>query len=786
MVASSLPQVKTEVFALAGGLDLVSPALAIKPGNVLAASNWEPDVFGGYRRMYGIERLDGRTSPSAGDYYVMACVISSTINVGDTVTGQSSSKTAVVLRVNGTTELIVTKVSGTFTPGENLTVGGGVKAVLTTASLNAASTPVLHATYKNITADNYRADIAKPTGSGPIRGAWYYNGNIYCFRNAVGDATCNMWKATTSGWSQITLGRELQFGALTKTVTMTIAAPGVVTWTNHALTNGTGIVFSTTGALPTGIVAGTGYFVVNAAAGTFEVAATAGGASITTTGSQSGTHTCVATSVAVVDGVTVTGKVSGATAVVKRSLLRTGTWPAAPVGTLVFATVTGTFQSAEMLTVGGIAMVQTTTADTAISLLPSGRYEFTNYTFGGLTTQYRMYGCDGVNPMFEFDGTTYVPIRTGATTDTPKFIATWKNMLVCSVLSSVQFSGIGLPYSWTVLTGAGEIATGDTISGLLPQIGSATSGAMAIYTAGSTNKTYVLYGNSIADFKLVLQSPDSGGQPYTSQNIGFGYTLDTKGIVSLQTTINFGNFIMATLSRSIQPIIDAKRGLATASCVVRSTNQYRVFFSDGTGVILYMQSGSVQTATGAMTTGDNVGGFMYFDYTSLGAGVYFNTVTSYVDTSGIEHILAGGSDGMVYELDKGTSHDGANILSYLFLAFNSNKSPRNIKRYRRNVIQATCKNTADVHVGYELDYGSSETTSGYRGAQTMIGNGSYWDIFTWGQFTWSAPYVSEYTIDTPGNGKNIGMLIYGDTDENEPYTVHSCITTFIPGRLARN
>lgn len=78
---------------------------------------------------------------------------------------------------------------------------------------------------------------------------------------------------------------------ISNTVTMTIAVPGAVTWTAHGLAAGTGIKFSTTGALPTGIVAGTTYFVLVIDANTFNVAATIGGTAITTSGTQSGVHT---------------------------------------------------------------------------------------------------------------------------------------------------------------------------------------------------------------------------------------------------------------------------------------------------------------------------------------------------------------------------------------------------------------------------------------------------------------------------------------------------------------
>jgi hypothetical protein len=75
-------------------------------------------------------------------------------------------------------------------------------------------------------------------------------------------------------------------------VTITIASPGVVTWVDHGLVAGATLVFSTTGALPTGITAGTVYFVspVSLTSDTFQISTTYNGASINTTGTQSGVH----------------------------------------------------------------------------------------------------------------------------------------------------------------------------------------------------------------------------------------------------------------------------------------------------------------------------------------------------------------------------------------------------------------------------------------------------------------------------------------------------------------
>jgi hypothetical protein len=78
------------------------------------------------------------------------------------------------------------------------------------------------------------------------------------------------------------------------TATITIAAPGVVTWTDHGLSANSTIRFTTTGALPTGLAINTTYYVKTVLSpNTFTVSASAGGAAITTSGTQSGTQTAL-------------------------------------------------------------------------------------------------------------------------------------------------------------------------------------------------------------------------------------------------------------------------------------------------------------------------------------------------------------------------------------------------------------------------------------------------------------------------------------------------------------
>ena len=118
---------------------------------------------------------------------------------------------------------------------------------------------------------------------------------------AWGSGAWGIGTSSTQGarlWYQSNFGEDLIYGyrggelyywnallgTSPQTFTVTLASPGVVTYLGALL-------LETTGSLPTGLTAGTVYYVVNATGATFNLAATSGGAAITTTGTQSGTHT---------------------------------------------------------------------------------------------------------------------------------------------------------------------------------------------------------------------------------------------------------------------------------------------------------------------------------------------------------------------------------------------------------------------------------------------------------------------------------------------------------------
>ena len=125
-----------------------------------------------------------------------------------------------------------------------------------------------------------------PTVTDPLR---IWNANNWGEDLVFGPRAAGLyyWDAT-GGLSS----RGVALNSLGGTVTITIASPGVVTFT-VSLVEGTAVSFTTTGALPTGLSAGTTYYLRNVSGLTANLSATPTGSVITTSGTQSGVHSMI-------------------------------------------------------------------------------------------------------------------------------------------------------------------------------------------------------------------------------------------------------------------------------------------------------------------------------------------------------------------------------------------------------------------------------------------------------------------------------------------------------------
>ena len=673
MAAPSMAQVKYDIIRMAGGLDLVTPTLSLAPGVARDALNFEASITGGYTRIAGYERFDGRPNPSDALYSILTVSLSAAVNVSNTIVGATSGATGYVI-VSSTGQLVLTKATGVFTVGETIRVGGVAKGTVTALGGAVTTTNKDSATYLNLAADVYRADIAAVPGSGSIRGVVYYKGVTYAWRNNAGGTAMAIYKSTSSGWTLVPLGYEMGFN----------------------------------------------------------------------TGSTE-----------ITEGMTLVGQSSGASAVVKRVVYASGIWTSnTAAGYLVFSSVTGTFTAGENLRIGATTYAHAVAAQAAITLAPNGTVETIMGNFGGNTNQTRVYGCDSVNYGFEFDGTIYVNIRTGMTTDVPTKVAFHKQHLFLAFSESVQFSGLGLPYQWSPILGAGEIALTNAVTNFLVQPGNQNTGAMAIYT---DSDTFILYGTSSANWNLVSYNVGTGAKPYTAQNMAQSYVFDDRGVINLQTTLNYGNFDSAAITLNIRPFVQQRRNLAVGSSLNREKAQYRVFFSDSYALYLTISNNNL---LGAMPV------------------QFPNPVTVVCEgesPDGAETSFFGSTNGFVYRLDAGTSFDGAEIAANITLVFNAIRSPRILKRYRKGSLEISGTSYAEFTFSYDLGYSSTDLGQdiGTNYSSNLVA--SYWDSISWDNFVWDGRTLAPSEVEIMGTAENIAVRIASISDIYAPFTVNSTI-----------
>jgi hypothetical protein len=676
------PPVRYDLIRLQGGLDQVTPTLSLPPGFARRAANFECSITGGYTRIAGYERYDGHASPSAATYAIFICDLTGAVAVGDTIVGQASAATGKVI-ARSDDKVVITRETGVFVESEGITVSATAVGTITTIQ-GVDADGYQDAVYRNLAADEYRTSISAVPGSGKVLGVAIFNGVVYAWRNNAGGTAAIMHRATSSGWTAVTLGKELAFST------------------------GTAEIF---------------------------------------------------------EGNTVVGAVSGATGVVARVAQRSGDWLAGDAeGQLVLSSTTGTFQTGENLLVSASIKAVAGGAATQITLLPNGRYQTYIANFGGGTANYRLYGVDGVNRAFEFDGTVFAPISTSMAVDTPEHLVVHKQHLFLSFGASLQFSALGYPFQWSPILGAGEIAMNGPITNLIVLPGNQTSGALGVYTRHDTS---VLYGTSSANFQLSTFNTGTGAVAYTAQNMDQSYVLDDRGVISLGTTLNFGNFLPATLTMTLRPYLQSRINLATASTLNREKGQYRVFFSDGTAIYMTMLNGKL---LGTMPV------------------EFLNPVSCCVEgeaADGKTVSYFGSDNGFVYQLDAGTSFDGQAIAANINLVYNSTGSSRILKRYRHASVEMSGDYYAEIQFGYDLGYRTPFLSQSTDETYSVDLRSTYWDDMIWDNFIWDGSDVSPSEIDVTGTAENMSVRISSASDLFQQFTVNSVIVHYTPRRGLR-
>lgn len=215
-----------------------------------------------------------------------------TATPGATASGGGSNK--VFVWYNGTAWIVLGGAAG-----DNPSVVSYLQLeALTYTTLPASPAAGMFAYITDATTSQLGATASAGSGSNKV--LLWYNGSAWIivgYSDAIQGQAGGV--AAPAGAIGQTVGGSVLGSVATATVTITIAAPGVVTWTGHefSTTVPQPVVFTTSGALPTGLTAGAVYWTIpsSVTTNTFEVATSVAnaiaGTAITTTGTQSGTQT---------------------------------------------------------------------------------------------------------------------------------------------------------------------------------------------------------------------------------------------------------------------------------------------------------------------------------------------------------------------------------------------------------------------------------------------------------------------------------------------------------------
>lgn len=665
--------VTPETVLLQGGIDVVTPPSMVQPGTLRFAVNYEPAIGGGYRRIGGIERFDGRPRPSDAAYIVLDCASDVTaVLLGDTLTGDTSAATGVVVYLSGP-RIGLTKLAGVFTTE-------AVKVGATTVGTVVNTQPDVDGFLDNqlsaLAANLYRLDIARVPGSGRIRGLGVLGADVYAWRNNFAGTAMAIYKASPAGWTAVVLHHQVSFTL-----------------------------------------------------GTAEYA----------------------------EGSTITQ--GGTTATVKRVVLESGAWGAGTAaGRLIVTAPVGTF-SAGVSAGGGACTLSGPSAQ--ITLAPDGVVRTDAYTFTARRADKRLYGCDGINPEFEFGDDVLVPLNTGAGTLRATAVRCHKNHLFYGYRGSLQHSATGLPYVWSAVFGAAELGTGDEIADLVSVSGSEAAAALMVLCR---NALFALYGTDSTDWTLSPLSRVSGCSPGSAQDIAGVIALDAPGFVRYPATQSFGNFAWDTASRAIEPI--ARGQTCACSVYVTDRSLYRCFFEDGTAVTGF------------------AAGKGRFHWTTIDYGRVI-VAAIHAEVNDVERTFYGDTDGYVYEADVGRSFDGGTIQYGFRLNELSQRSPMTLKQYRRAEFEVQADSA--LTLGVAADFFDSDDDIDPADPRTLPqpGTGLFYDIGNFDEAYWDAPGINRQRFALEGQGTSIAIYVSGSAANELPHVIRSVTTVYTPRRLSR-
>ena len=368
--------------------------------------------------------------------------------------------------------------------------------------------------------------------------------------------------------------------------------------------------------------------------------------------------------------------------------------------------------------------------------------DYVNHNFYGGKDTYHCYFGDGVNPAQWYDPVNNIitPIEDSGVV---AFVAAFNSRLIMSTTGGTFIgSATGDPSSLDGTLDALEIGVGDEITGFKVT----SSEYMAIYTV---RNTYSLTGAAAESWKLTMISQNSGAHPHSITDTDDIFSSDDRGISKLSRTEALGGFGSATITDDIQPLFRRIAVRSSCATTIRSLNQMRFFY--GSACIIASQI--------EFNANGNTG--MRYGMTEA---EFPNTPVLCVSTEensrGLERTFFGSEDGFVYEMDKGTSHNGKDMASRMTLAFNHFGTPAVNKRFMGIGLEAVLLEPTDFILDYVMDDGLK--TFNERTASFPDGSSAY-GASEFGHALFGNRPLSREKISLKGTGYNLQLSFSRDS-----------------------
>ena len=449
-------------------------------------------------------------------------------------------------------------------------------------------------------------------------------------------------------------------------------------------------------------------------------------------------------------------------------------------GTLAIDGLTEVPQVGDTFTVAGIELVYTVTAlptvtagGATITISPNlatspadnavvtfltahrtttSKSRFIKYRIG--TTE-KIASVDGTNYPFIYDGTTYTQLNS-APNDVyaASHVTFFKNQMFFAKGDVVTFTSPYTDNDFTTATGSGVISVGSAVTGLI-----VFRDQLIIF---SEDKISRLTGNTLADFVLEPITRNIGCvDTDTIQEVaGDIMFLGPDGLRLLSATDRIGDFNLGVVSKTIQKEATdlISNNDSFASVVIKKKSQYRLF-----GYRTATASNSSPGILGTQLVGD---GGTYFGWAETRGFKAYVADSDYNDKE--EMVVFANELGYVYEMESGSSFDGANIVATFSTPFVPAGDIRIRKTFYKMFLYTDPRGSVNVSINLKLDFdtegiiqpdtlsvGNTTGTVGFYGASTAV----------YGSTVYGNKLTRIFETQTVGSGFSVSIQFVSDSTD---------------------